>query len=135
VYRQEQLLFSEVADQAEWGYWYWATDNADGMTYQSGQDSVVRGQFANNGDLANTQDSNYRSISDNWPVFGFAYDLGSVGTSAVTRRFSLGLTQDVAIQYAGPNGTIQVPSLWKSYFSSDVAAVCIGSLARLYFPR
>ncbi|KAL1966154.1 hypothetical protein VTN77DRAFT_4706 [Rasamsonia byssochlamydoides] len=123
VYRQTQLLFSEVSDQAEWGYWYWATDNVAGLTYQSGQDVVVRGLFENNGTLANSQDKNYRAIQDNWPVFAFAYDLGSVGSSTVSRLFSLGLTQEQAVQYAGPNGTVSVPSLWTSYFSNELEAV------------
>ncbi|KKA18490.1 glutaminase, partial [Rasamsonia emersonii CBS 393.64] len=123
VYRQTQLLFSEVSDQAEWGYWYWSTDNGDGLTYQSGQDVVVRGLFESNGTLANSKDTNYRAIQDNWPVFGFAHDLGSVGSSTVSRLFSLGLTQEQAVQYAGPNGTVAVPSLWTSYFSNELDAV------------
>jgi hypothetical protein len=41
------------------------------MTYQSGADVTVRGNFLNKGDLPNTQDTNYRAINDNWPVFGF----------------------------------------------------------------
>jgi hypothetical protein len=41
------------------------------MTYQSGADVTVRGNFLNMGDLPNTQDTNYRAINDNWPVFGF----------------------------------------------------------------
>jgi hypothetical protein len=41
------------------------------MTYQSGQDVIVRGNFLNNGTLPDTQDTDYRAISDDWPVFGF----------------------------------------------------------------
>lgn len=41
------------------------------MTYQSGADSNVRGNFLNNGALPNTQDTNYRAINNNWPVFAF----------------------------------------------------------------
>lgn len=125
MYRQTQLLFSEVSDQAEWGYWYWSTDNGDGLTYQSGQDVVVRALFESNGTLANSKDTKYRAIQDNWPVFGFAHDLGSVGSSTVSRLFSLGLTQEDAVQYAGPSGTVAVPSLWTSYFSNELDAVRI----------
>lgn len=123
VYRQTQLLWSENSDQAEWGYYYWATKNEKGMTYQSGQDVVVRGQFINNGTLANTQDSNYRAINDDWPVFGFSFDLGSVGSRAANALFTIGLCQDQAIQFLGSNGIESVPSLWTSYFSHDTDAV------------
>ena len=122
VYRQTQLAFSEINQQAEWGYWYWTTDESSGMTYQSGEDTVVRGQFSSNGTLANTADTNYRAISSEWPVFGFASDLGSVSSTPVGTLFSLGLTQDEAIQYEGSGSYSPVQSLWKSYFDTDVAA-------------
>jgi len=51
--------------------WYWSTAATSSLTYQSGSDVNVRGNFLNNGVLPNTQDTNYRAISDNWPAFGF----------------------------------------------------------------
>ncbi|KAF7587742.1 hypothetical protein BBP40_006820 [Aspergillus hancockii] len=123
IYRQTQLLFSESNDQAEWGEWYWATDNGNGLTYQAGPDVDVRAAFAKNGKLANSDDKNYRAISTNWPVFGFSRDFGSVSTSAGA-LFSIGLAQDKAIQYSGKvEGTTVMPSLWKSYFSTATAAL------------
>lgn len=123
VYRQTQLAFSEVNQQTEFGSWYWATDASDGMTYQSGADTTVRGQFSQNGKLSNSGDTNYRAISDSWPVFGFSSDLGSVGSSSASTLFSIGLTQDEAVQYEGKSNYGPVPSLWKSYFSSDEDAL------------
>jgi hypothetical protein len=124
VWKQTQLLFQENDQQAEWGYWYWATDKTTKLTYQSGQDIVVRGNFESNGTLPDTQDTDYRAIEDNFPVFGFAIDLGSVGKQPVETLFSLGLTQELAIQFDGEGGTIQqVPSLWNSYFSTELDAV------------
>jgi hypothetical protein len=116
------LAFSEINQQAEWGYWYWSTDAANGMTHQSGQDTVVRGQFSSNGALTNEADTNYRAINNAWPVFGFSSDLGTVNSNPVSTLFSLGLTQDEAIQYEGSSGYGPVPSLWKSYFDTDVDA-------------
>ncbi|KAJ5154601.1 uncharacterized protein N7500_010040 [Penicillium coprophilum] len=123
VHRQTQLAFSEKNEQAEWGNWYWATDDSKGMTYQSGVDVDVRGQFAQNGKLTNGRDTNFRAISSGWPVFGFSSDLGSVDSSPVSTLFSLGLTQDQAIQYEGASGYGPVPSLWRSYFSTELAAL------------
>ncbi|KAI9927911.1 hypothetical protein AWENTII_012429 [Aspergillus wentii] len=123
VYRQTQLLFSENRDQAEWGSWYWATNNADNLTYQSGSDSTVRGAFSKNGTLGDSEDKNYRAISSEWPVFGFAINLGSVGSSSASALFTIGLAQNDAIQYSGPSGTNAVPSLWKSYYNNDLDAL------------
>ncbi|KAJ5624405.1 hypothetical protein N7510_000714 [Penicillium lagena] len=123
VYRQTQLEFSEVDQQGEWGNWYYATDAAKGVTFQSGQDTVVRGQFASNGVLTNSQNKNYRAISDDWPVFGFTANLGSVGSHPVSTLFTIGLCQDNAVQFNGTSGYNPVPSLWTSYFSSDLAAL------------
>jgi hypothetical protein len=123
VYRQTQLAFSEVNQQSEWGDWYWATEDANSVTYQSGQDTVVRGQFSSKGELTNAGDTKFRAISDSWPVFGFSSDLGSVGSSPVSTLFTLGLAQDEAIQYEGASPYAPVPSLWKSYFDTGLDAV------------
>ncbi|KAJ5510299.1 hypothetical protein N7453_002402 [Penicillium expansum] len=123
VHRQTQLAFSEKNEQGEWGNWYWATDDSKGMTHQSGGGNDVRGQFTTNGKLTNGGDTNFRAISSNWPVFGFSSDLGSVDSTPVSTLFSLGLTQDKAIQYEGASNYAPVPSLWKSYFDSELAAL------------
>ncbi|RDW86226.1 glutaminase GtaA [Aspergillus mulundensis] len=123
VHRQTPLLFSENRDQAEWGDWYWATDSGPGLTYQAGPDVDVRGAFSSSGRLSNSNDANYRAISNNWPVFGFAHDLGSI-SSSTSALFSIGLTQSQAIQYAGSSSTLSpVPSLWTSYFNTALDAL------------
>ena len=123
VYRQTQLLWSETGDQTDYGYWYWATDNVAGLTYQSGADTDVRPAFINSGALANTQDTNYRAINDDFPTFGFAVDLGSVEATPVSTLFTIGLTQEQAIQFDGATGDMSVPSLWTSYFPTELDAV------------
>ena len=123
VWRQQQLEFSEIDQQANWGYWYYATKNVAGLTYQSGADTAVRGQFLKNGYLANTQDTNYRAIDDNFPVFGFAVDLGKVSTSTVSTLFQLSLHQENCVQFEGANGIQSVPCMWTNYFSDETSAV------------
>jgi hypothetical protein len=122
IYRQTQLLFSETNQQADWGYWYWSTKNVSGLTFQSGQDTVVRGAFTSNGKLANTKDTNFRAIDDDYLVFGYSVDLDSV-TGAVNTLFTLGLTQEQAIQFDGETGIVPLTSLWTSYFSNELSAV------------
>lgn len=123
VYRQQQLNFSETNQQADWGYWYYATQNTADLTYQQGQDIVVRGQFIDAGYLNNTQDDNYRPINDDWPVFAFSTDLGKVSTQTISTLFQLSLHQHYCVQFEGANGTQSVPCMWTNYFDSDLAAV------------
>ncbi|QIX00304.1 hypothetical protein AMS68_005821 [Peltaster fructicola] len=123
LWRQEQLLFSEVNEQTEYGYWYYATESSESLTYQSGTDTAVREQFVANGSLANTNDTNYRAISNAYPVFAFAVDLGAIGTLAQSTYFQLSLHQQQAVQFLGANGTQILPSLWTSYFATDVEAL------------
>jgi hypothetical protein len=125
VWRQEQLSFSEINQQTEYGNWYYATENATSLTHRSGADTVTRQQFAASGSLDNAADTNFRSIQNAWPVFAFAHDLGAVGSSAVSILIQLSLHQKDAVQFLGKNGVQVVPSLWTSYFSDDIAAVCI----------
>lgn len=123
LYRQSQLDFSEVDMQTEFGNWYYVAANTSTLSHQSGQDVVVRDQFINNGVLANTEDTNYRASSDDLPVFGFAYDLGSVGSDSVSSLFGISLNQDFPIQFEGASGNVTLPSLWTSYFDSDLDAI------------
>jgi hypothetical protein len=125
VWRREQLSFSEINQQTEYGNWYYATENATSLTHRSGVDTITRQQFAASGSLDNAADTNFRSIQNAWPVFAFAHDLGSVGWSAVSTLIQLSLHQKDAVQFLGKNGVQVVPSLWTSYFSDDISAVRI----------
>jgi len=94
------------------------------LTHRSGADAATRQQFATNGSLDNSADTNYRPIRDAYPVFAFAQDLGSVGSVPVATTFQLSLHQKDAVQFLGEGQDVQVvPSLWTSYFSDDVSAV------------
>lgn len=77
--------------------------------------------------LANTKDTNYRPINQEYPVFGFSVDLGSV-TRSVNTLYTIGLTQQQAIQFDGATGIVPLASLWTSYFSSETDAVSINPM-------
>jgi hypothetical protein len=123
LHRQTRLDFSEINDQTEYGNWYWATNSTDKLSYQSGPDTDVRSMFQNNGFLQDTADTNYRAINQNWPVLGFAVDLGTVDASPKSTLFSIGLAQQEAAQFSGADGYQPVPSLWTSYFSDELDAL------------
>ncbi|KAI0024147.1 glutaminase GtaA [Xylariomycetidae sp. FL0641] len=121
---QNQTEFTESNQQANWGDWYWATNDGEGLTYQSGSSAAVRGEFLSNGALSNMKDSNFRAVSDDWPVFGLAHDLGSVGTSSANVVYTIGIAQVNAIELLGSgSGLTTYKSLWTDYFGTGLEAL------------
>ncbi|KAM0745276.1 hypothetical protein ACQRIT_000660 [Beauveria bassiana] len=117
-------VFNETNDQASWGNWYWTTKDQRGVSYQIGQDTAVRSQFINNGHLDGSIDSQFRAVSDRWPVFALSRDLGKVlGMGSVTTLFAIGITQDETIQYHGIGEKKGLPPLWKDWFKNDAELV------------
>ncbi len=112
VQLQNQQTLTEQDQQAAWGDMVWATPSSGQFSYQSGQDIVVRGQFVSNGALANSNDTNYRAINDDWPVFGFCQDLGQLGSQPVSMPLVIGQVRTPAVSYLGQN----LQPLWTSYF-------------------
>ncbi|EIN10412.1 DUF1793-domain-containing protein [Punctularia strigosozonata HHB-11173 SS5] len=125
VQLESQTVFGEVSDHIQQGSAFYSTDSTSGTTFQTGQDVVVRAQFINDGVLANTQDTNFRAVSDDWPVFAFAKNLGTVSsTSTAPVVFSVGHVRDPAIEYIVAGGALQNRSLffW-SHFSTVASAI------------
>ncbi|GJN78449.1 glutaminase GtaA [Purpureocillium lilacinum] len=119
-WRKEQQKFTEQNEVAAWGNWYWATGDQRGVSYQIGSDGDVRGQFLNKGYLTGEIDTNFRAVRDRWPVFGLARDLGFVAGTAKSTLFTIGFTQDEAINFQGKeDNTRSVPALWKEYFNEQ----------------
>ncbi|HEX3923725.1 MAG TPA: DUF5127 domain-containing protein [Streptosporangiaceae bacterium] len=114
VQLRSQQPLTEQGDMAAWGAVVWATPDSTALTYQSGQDIVVRAQFVDNGKLTNGNDTNYRPINDNWPVFGFCVDLGTVTAAPVTTQASIGQVRTPAVSYLGQD----LAGLWTAYFDS-----------------
>lgn len=92
----------------------------DGVSYQIGQDTAVRGAFTDKGALTNTVDTEFRAVSDRWPVFAYSRDLGKVNGRWKSTVFSIGIAQQNHILFAGTaDETQKLPSLWTSYFNSE----------------
>lgn len=114
---QNPDVLAEFGDQASWGTVVWATDAAAGLTWQIGRDQDVRGSAATQGALAGTADTGQpRAISDNWPVFGFNRDLGTVTPQAPSDEFvlCLGHVRTPAVSYLGS----PLNPWWSTYWSS-----------------
>ncbi|KAJ7140461.1 DUF1793-domain-containing protein [Mycena filopes] len=111
-----QTVYAEINDHTQYGSAFYSTSNTVGATYQTGGDAAVRAQFINNGKLANTLDTGFRAINNNWPVFGLAHDLGSITTPTTPVVFSVGHIRDPALEYIVAGGGTQSRNL---YFLSE----------------
>lgn len=121
--RRTQAVFSEQGDQAEWGDWYYAASNTDGLTHKSGADTDVRTQFVDSGALDNAADSAYRAINDRYPVFGFSDNIGRVGSSSKSSLFTIFHAQAEAAQFNTGSGLKAVPSYWLEQHSKNEDAL------------
>ncbi|KAI0736168.1 hypothetical protein C8Q72DRAFT_241274 [Fomitopsis betulina] len=120
---QEQILYEESGDRIQYGSVYFATTNSASTTFQTGEDTVIRAQFINNGTLLNTQDTNFRAISDKWPSYGFAHDLGNI-TEPGTVVFTIGHARDPVINYITNDGSLQARCpLYLSQYSTIIDAI------------
>jgi len=129
VWKHDQQEFSEGGpgwnELANWGTIYYATDKSSALTFESGSDKAVRGAFISRGQLNNTKDTRWRSIERDWPVFGFARNMGRVGKPK-SMLFSIGSTQHYAIQFLGEGDNVRkLPSLWTQYWRTGTDAVRI----------
>ena len=105
-------VLAEHGDMASWGTVTWSTAERPGLTWQIGQDTVVRGAA---GQLAGTVDSAQpRRISDRWPVLGLNLDLGSVRGPSQPFVVSVGHVRTPAVSYLGT----ALSPLWTSYWPS-----------------
>jgi hypothetical protein len=106
-------VLQENRDHASWGTMVIAADAAPGLTWQIGEDTVVRANAAN-GSLPNTVDANQpRAISNAWPVFGFAIDLGSVTAASAPFVVCIGHVRTPAVSYLGS----RLDPWWRTYFT------------------
>ncbi|KAH9844227.1 DUF1793-domain-containing protein [Rhodofomes roseus] len=129
VQLEDQTEFGEINDHTQQGSAYYATLNTNGVTHQTGQDIVVRAQFINKGVLANSQDTSFRAVSDEWPVFALAHDLGTVSGTSATVVYAIGHVRDPAIQYIIADNQIQQRNLyfWSRFSSvTDVLSTFLG---------
>ena len=103
----------EINETAAWGTVLWSTPTRPGLTWQIGQDAVVRARAVSQGSLDGTVDqAKPRAINDRWPVFAFNLDLGSVNPATDPIVLSMGHVREPAISYLGES----LPQLWQSYY-------------------
>lgn len=127
VSRQTQMLFTEDRDRAEWGTLFFTTAVQQGVSYQSSDSSSLRKYFASSGNLRNKFSKNFRNSEDaaSEPVFAFSkkFSLGGKGPKEDSILFTLALSQDPIVQFAGKDGYQKRRPLWTKYYRSEAEMV------------
>ncbi|TKA66744.1 hypothetical protein B0A55_10237 [Friedmanniomyces simplex] len=128
VKRREEQLFTEWADQAEWGTLHF-TAPAD-VSHEAGTSGLLRQHFSKHGMLRNAVDGEFRRIMEEEPVFAFSKHFNLSSSSGDTELasvkedsilFTLAHIQDPVVQFASARGLTYMRPLWESYFTSDSA--------------
>ncbi|MFJ4920705.1 glutaminase domain-containing protein [Streptomyces sp. NPDC088725] len=95
---------AENNELATWGTLVVAAPTSTGLTWQIGEDTVVRTASSSQGALNNTSDTAQpRAINDRWPVLGLNKDLGTVAPGATSAPFTvtIGHVRTPAVSYLG----------------------------------
>jgi hypothetical protein len=94
------------------------------ITYKIAADDTSRGMFQTYGVLDDLEDTNFRAISDAFPVFAISKDLGTIQATQLPFVWTIGFTMDPAINYTDGYGTPTQRTLYyKSQYSDDDALV------------
>ncbi|KAF2101273.1 DUF1793-domain-containing protein [Rhizodiscina lignyota] len=123
VRRQEEKLFEETEDRAEWGTLYFTAPS--NVRHESGSAARVRGRFSRTGTLQNEIDNGFRSIMDEEPVFAFSKSFKLASKKGLQKSvedsvtFTIAHIQDPVVQYASARGLTHMRPLWKSWFSTE----------------
>ncbi|KAF7783398.1 hypothetical protein Agabi119p4_1422 [Agaricus bisporus var. burnettii] len=129
---------TDNADSAEDATVYYATPKRPGLTWQTGDgisdhNASCRPTFAQNGNLTNIQDTNFRPVNSKWPGFCFGIDLGSIDptTQPDPVVWALGLVRDPLVNYSAGSGfQSRIGYYWSAYRSiDDVISDFLGDFA------
>ncbi|HEY4022478.1 MAG TPA: DUF5127 domain-containing protein, partial [Pseudonocardiaceae bacterium] len=73
------VVLAENGDMATWGTVVWNTPDRPGLTWEIGEDQIVRGSAVGSGVLGNVVDPDMpRAVNNRWPVLGLNLQLGTV---------------------------------------------------------
>lgn len=127
IYHQFTLAnpieYGETNGRSVYGQAYHGILFDNKVTYQTGNDAVLRTWFTNAGSLNNTQDTNFRPVAPDWPVMALSKDIGQINSESAPITFALGLVRDPAINYQTASGPQSRSLFFRTQLGSDVDAV------------
>ncbi|KAG7452128.1 uncharacterized protein BT62DRAFT_990443 [Guyanagaster necrorhizus] len=114
--RQTPLFMQEINSLAEDATVYYAFLISNDATYETGNDTVVRGDFIENGALFDSVDTKFRAISDHFVVFGHAINLSNITNTASSVVWAVGLVRDPVINlYSTSANNNRSSYFWTEY--------------------
>ncbi|TFK38776.1 hypothetical protein BDQ12DRAFT_683316 [Crucibulum laeve] len=113
----------ETNEMAEDGTVYYSMAKRPDMTWQTGTDVSLRGRFTGGSLLQNIQDTNFRTISPNWPVLAFAVDLGNITQTSTPLVWAIGVVRDPLVRYVKGTGVEVRSSYFRAKYDSINAAL------------
>ncbi|KAI0267468.1 hypothetical protein BC834DRAFT_822339, partial [Gloeopeniophorella convolvens] len=126
---QQQVTFTEIRTQAEWGTLYYAMKAGNNVTWKMAWATASRNAFMANGSLDNQEETDFRAISPHFPVFAISQDLGNIQSTQVPVVWTVGYTTDPAINYTDtPDSTQQRPLFYKSKYDGDDKSLIVDFL-------
>jgi hypothetical protein len=99
-----QTLLSPAGDQIgiDWGYLYASASTAQTTQGVSGDTEQIAA-FEANGSLVDKDDAGTRAVSNDEPVLAFAFGLGNVGSTIVSRHLEVAYDEIAEVNYFGQN--------------------------------
>lgn len=100
---EDQNYFYPAGDDTriDWGYAYLAASSTDAKSAVGSDDNLLQ-SFIQNGDLPLNEDTRQpRRVSDETPVMALTFDLGSVGSQAVSRHAIVAYDEIYSIKWFG----------------------------------
>ncbi|PBK76596.1 hypothetical protein ARMSODRAFT_948409 [Armillaria solidipes] len=114
--RQSPLSMQEISNLAEDATVYYAFPLSNDATYETGADTVVRGDFSTRGALLNTADVKFRAISDHFVVLGHAVNLNNITSTTSSVVWAIGLVRDPVISlYSTSANNSRSSYFWTAY--------------------
>ncbi|KAI0705087.1 hypothetical protein C8T65DRAFT_240266 [Cerioporus squamosus] len=121
--------YTEISQQAEDGKGYYAMALSPGLTWEIDTDVNCRHQFANSGNLTNTQQTTFGPMGQPWYVFAIAVDLGSIQSTSAPVTWAIGYVRDPLVPYTTPSGVTEVRRPYWTTRYPDVSALIDAFLA------
>ncbi|RDX47956.1 hypothetical protein OH76DRAFT_1405499 [Lentinus brumalis] len=115
--------YTEISEQAQDGRGYYAMALSPGLTWEIDTDVVCRHQFANTGNLTNTQQATFGPMGQPWYVFAIAMDLGTIQSTSSPVTWAIGYVRDPIAPYTTPSGVTEVRRPYWTTRYSDVSAL------------
>ncbi|KAK0233832.1 hypothetical protein IW262DRAFT_113460 [Armillaria fumosa] len=114
--RQSPQPMLETNNLSEDATVYYAFPISNDATYETNNDSVVRGDFTTNGALFNTKDVRFRAINDNFVVLGHAVNLNNITSTTSSVVWAIGLVRDPVISFSSTSANNSRSSyFWTAY--------------------